>query len=372
MKITISGFPGAGKGTLIKRLEEEYKLPAFSVGNLRRENSLSEGMTIDKFNSMGEGARDTDTQADEYQKQWAKEKQEFILDGRVSYFLFPESIKLFLSVDPLEGARRIQEENRKSEKNGMTLEEQVRYNSQKCESDVKRYKLRYGIENCYAEDNFDVILDTTHRTPEEVFKLVKKKILDYNQKMNPPTFYLAHATKSHQEIRKWEEEFEKRTGIKLINPFYEGNNLETKFGNVGEEKYSQLKEEVTELFVGDLKQISRLDVLGGIIILDDNWTWGTPAEQATMWMMSKLIYTLTLSKEKNYFYHPVARFYSGDKVFSSKEDLEEAMIKNKPYFFRDLEKIRRETPQNPIYQILMKEIRKNHELGKFKGYKPLI
>ncbi len=366
MKITISGLPGAGKGTLIKRLGEEYKLPAFSVGGLRREYAQKQGMSIAEFNELGEKNSITDIQADEYQKEWAKENKNFILDGRLSYFFIPESIKIFLTVDPIEGARRIQEAARESERARITLEEMINANRRRCESDIKRYKTIYNLENCYDENNFDVILDTTHRTPEEVFKLVKKKIIDYNQKMNPPRFYLAHPTESRQEIREWEAGFEERTGVQLVNPFYECSTLETEFGDMGKEKYSQLKEQVTKLYAGDLEQISRKDILGGIVILDDNWTWGTPAEQATMWMMSKLIYTLTLSKEKDYFNHPVVRFYSGNNVFPSKEELENFMIKNKNHFFRDLEKIRRETTDNPIYQTIMKEIKKNQELGRFK------
>lgn len=363
MKITISGFPGAGKGTLIKRLEEEYKIPSFSVGQLRREYALSHGMNINELNHLGEQNSLTDTTADAYQKQWAKENSNFILDGRLSYFFTPESIKIFLTVDSLEGARRIQEAARESEKAQISLEERIKTNQLRCESDIRRYNSIYGIENCYDEDNFDIILDTTHRNPDEVFKLVKKKIIDYNQKMNPPKFYLAHPTESRQEIREWEAGFEERTGIQLVNPFHECTTLETELGNIGKEKYSKLKEQVTKLYAGDLEQISRKDILGGIVILDDNWTWGTPAEQATMWMMSKLIYTITLNKEKDYFNHPVVRFYSGNNVFSSKEDLEKHMIENKNYFFRDLERLRRDTAENPIYQTIMKEIKKNQELG---------
>jgi len=372
MKITISGLPGAGKGTLIKRLGEEYNLPSFSVGGLRREYAQKRGMSITEFNILGEKNSITDIQADEYQKQWAKENNDFILDGRLSYFFIPESIKIFLTVDSIEGARRIQEADRTSEKAQITIEEMIKANKERCESDIKRYKTIYNLENCYAEDNFDVILDTTHRTPDEVFKLVRKKITDYNQKMSPPKFYLIHSTKSREETREWEKGFEERTGIELINPFYDCSTLETELGNIGEEKYLKLKEGAAQLFEGDLLQISRKDVLGGIVIIDDNWTWASAAEQATMWMMSKLIYTGVLNKEKSYFYHPAIRFYSGEKVFSSKENLEETMIRDKLYFYRDLEKIRRETQKSPIYQTIIKEIEKNHNLGRFKGYKHLI
>ncbi|MCA9487436.1 MAG: nucleoside monophosphate kinase [Nanoarchaeota archaeon] len=370
MKITISGNPGAGKGTLAKNLERIYKIPYLSAGNLRREYAKKMGISIQELNRRGEKDPSTDRNADKFQVKWASSKKNFILDGRLSYHFFPNSVKIFLIVDPSEGAKRIMRANREEEKTPRNLRKQKKINKKRCQSDIKRYSKIYGIKNCYSLENFDIVIDTTNRTPKEVLKIVEKKIIDFNQKMNPPKFYLAHATESRKETRKWEKEFEKRTGVQLINPFFEGKaEIEKEFGDVGKEKYNQLKQKVTNLFAANLREITRKDILGGIVILDDNWTWGTPAEQAIMWFTSKLVYTLNLSKEKNYANHPFVKVFSRGKVFTSKKELEEYIIKNKKTLFRDLEKIRRENPKNPMYKIIREQIWKNEKFSAFNRRK---
>ena len=37
----------------------------------------------------------------------------------------------------------------------------------------------------------------------------------------PKSYYLAHPVRSRRSIRSWEIGFEERTGIKLLNPFYD-------------------------------------------------------------------------------------------------------------------------------------------------------
>ena len=39
-------------------------------------------------------------------------------------------------------------------------------------------------------------------------------------------FYLAHPFEARKNVRKWELGFEKRTGINLFNPFYDGDERE--------------------------------------------------------------------------------------------------------------------------------------------------
>lgn len=364
MQITISGFPGSGKTTLGELLSKEYQIPFFSVGDLREEFAKSRGMTIEQLNELGKTNPRTDTEADEYQREWAGKNPDFILDGRLSYHFIPDSIRIFLDVSKQTGAGRIMQNPREDEKKCTTLEEKITANIERCQSDIERYSRIYGISNCYKEENFDIVIDTTNRTPEQVLDLVKKKIFDYNQKMHPPKFYLAHATESRKNVREWEKSFEKRTEIQLVNPFFDCNTEETEFGESGKEKYPKMGEKVASLYEGDLEQIARKDVLGGVVIVDDNWTWGAPAEQATLWLLSKLIYTISLKEDKNYNNHPVLKKYS-NHTFMNYEEFEDWVKQNKRNFFRDLEKTRRERALDPVYNLLVHEIKKNQRyIGK--------
>ncbi len=179
MKITISGLPGAGKGELRKNIENEYSIKSFSVGDLRREFATQRGLTIQELNKIGETDPSTDKEADAYQQQWAQLQENFILEGRLSYHFIPKSIKLFLTVDPEIGAQRILEAKRHSEIKTATLQEQIKINQQRCESDIQRYLQIYSIENCYDKKNFDIIIDTSNKTLEEVLKSTKRKITQY-------------------------------------------------------------------------------------------------------------------------------------------------------------------------------------------------
>jgi len=54
MIISISGTPGAGKGTLAKNLAAELGWPVFSMGDLRRQAAARRGMTLAEYNKLGE------------------------------------------------------------------------------------------------------------------------------------------------------------------------------------------------------------------------------------------------------------------------------------------------------------------------------
>ncbi len=179
MKVTISGFPGSGKTTIGELLSEEYGIPFFSVGDLRGEYAKTRGMTIEELNELGKKDESTDKDADKYQAEWAQEKQHFALDGRLSYFFIPDSIKIFLAVSPEVGAIRIFQDPRKDEKKYETVEEVQEANQKRCRNDMERYAKIYGIKNCYDETNFDIVIDTTDKNPQQVLELIKQNIRDY-------------------------------------------------------------------------------------------------------------------------------------------------------------------------------------------------
>ena len=362
MQITMSGFPGAGKGTLKRTLAEELGIKHFSVGDLRREYAEQQGLTIQELNRLGETNSQTDRNADEYQQQWAQENPEFLLEGRLSYYFLPTTIKLFLTVSPEVGARRILSANRgKSETKCKGLREQIRTNRQRCESDINRYRTIYGIQNPYEEENFDIVIDTTKLTPKQILQLAVAKIIDYQQKMNPPTFYLAHPTESKKTVREWEMRFEEESGIDLHNPFYDGDSLETLMGESGKEKYKKMPQaQLIELFGGDLKSIADERIIGGIFIIDNQYTLGTPAELMATKLMGKLAYTVITHTDTAYRHHPALELLS-DKTFSSTQELEAYLKQNRGKLFRELEKSRQRTERDPTFKAMHEVIRKNHE-----------
>ena len=173
MKITIAGIPGSGKSTIAGLLAEKYSLKQYSMGGMRREYAISKGISLEELNKLGENNFETDKFVDEFQK-GLDSKNNFIVDGRLSYYFIPSSIKIFLTVSIEKGAVRIFNSFRNEEKYLNSEETKIKI-IKRIESDKKRYSKYYGI-NPYDEKHFDIVIDTTDKTIDEIFKMLVGEI----------------------------------------------------------------------------------------------------------------------------------------------------------------------------------------------------
>ncbi len=174
MIITISGMPGSGKTTVAKKIAKKLKLNHYSIGDLRGKIALKHNLTIDELNKLGEKEIWTDKEVDDYQKKLGKTKNNFIIDGWISFHFIPNSIKIFLDVDLKTGAKRIFKDQRKDEKRKENVNEVLKMIKKRMESSKKRYKKYYNL-NPYLKKHYDFWLDTSNLTIKEVID----KILDF-------------------------------------------------------------------------------------------------------------------------------------------------------------------------------------------------
>lgn len=181
MIITITGDPGSGKSTIGKRLAETLNYEHYYMGQIRRDAAKKRGMTLTEYNKFGETNPETDFEVDDYQRELGKTKDNFVIEGRTSWFLIPDSIKLYIAVSPLEGAKRVfkhlQGENMRNEDNELkTVEDVLASHKKREKSDALRYK-KYYQKDCSDVNNFDLVVDTTNLNPDEAFN----KVLEYVQ-----------------------------------------------------------------------------------------------------------------------------------------------------------------------------------------------
>lgn len=181
MIITITGPPGSGKSTIARLLCEKLNLKHYSVGDFRRKIAEKRGITLEELNKEDEKTGETDRLADEWQKKLGKTENNFVIDGRLPAYFIPNSVKIFLKVDPKVGAERvIKYRNGSAVEKYKNIEDAVVKMHQREESDKKRYRNLYGVE--YDKLDFDLIIDTTNDNPESIVK----KILEFAKK--PQTF----------------------------------------------------------------------------------------------------------------------------------------------------------------------------------------
>ena len=170
MIVSISGPAGSGKSTVAKALAKKLGFKRYYIGGMRREAARKRGLTIEEYNKLGESDPSTDLEVDRFQEELGKTEDNFVIEGRTSFHFIPQSVKVYLDVDIIEGAKRIlgdQEQEARNEQHSATVEEKVQKLKERMASDSLRYKKYFGID-CYNPSNYDLVVNTTHRSPEQV------------------------------------------------------------------------------------------------------------------------------------------------------------------------------------------------------------
>ncbi len=174
MIITVSGVPGSGKSTISKMLAKQLGYERYYIGGMRRQLANEMGISLAELNKMDEESFFTDRIVDEKVMELGKTKDNIIVESRTAYYFIPNSVKLFLDVEPREAARRIFQESRESgrpEERYSSADEAYQGILKRMTSDDKRYKALYGI-SCYDKSQFDIVIDTTNKSIEQVFSEV--------------------------------------------------------------------------------------------------------------------------------------------------------------------------------------------------------
>lgn len=176
MIISISGSHGSGKSTIAKMLSEKMNWPRYYMGGLRREAALKKGLTLAEYNKLGENDPSTDLEVDNYQKELGQKLDNFIIEGRTSWYFIPHSLKIYIEVSQEIGAERIfeslkKENDRNEDKNLNNLEDVIKSVQERYKSDKIRYEKYFGID-VYDLKNYDFVINTDKLSINEVFERV--------------------------------------------------------------------------------------------------------------------------------------------------------------------------------------------------------
>ncbi len=172
MKITIFWFAWSGTSTIWKLLAEQMNYNFMSSGNIMRSWAEDLGLTIYDFeDTVIKDDSNFDLKLDQKVANYWKDNSDFIFESRLAWHFIPDSIKIFLKCNTDERYRRIHKREKWSH-------EDIISKNEKRESDlVERYNNVYPHINFPPEEtDFDIVIDATHITPEEIITLIWEKI----------------------------------------------------------------------------------------------------------------------------------------------------------------------------------------------------
>ena len=112
---------------------------------------------------------EVDHQVDEEQRIFGKENDDFVLDAHLGFHFVPESIRICLICDLEEAARRILDDTERTTEDSTNIRGSINTSKKRRETMRKNYLALYHID---IEDhsNFDLVLDTTSLSSDEVFE----------------------------------------------------------------------------------------------------------------------------------------------------------------------------------------------------------
>jgi cytidylate kinase len=173
MIITISGNLGAGKTTLAARLSKELGYEELYIGGIMRELAAEQKMTIEEFYERLKHNPELERRVDERQEQLMREKDNLVIQGRIAWFFSRSSpfkiFNIFLTVKPEVGAERT---SKRPENSGTNAGALLIANAKRVATEQKRYRTLYNIEDFTDPSHYNLILDTTHLTEQEVLEKV--------------------------------------------------------------------------------------------------------------------------------------------------------------------------------------------------------
>ena len=175
--ITLSGKPGAGKSKMALILAKELGYKSYSMGDMKGELAIKKGMTIDEFMDKC-SPKEVHRKVDDFQRHLGETSDNFVMDSWAGWHFIPNSFKIYMDVDWDIAAKRVYNDKRHADepkyKNiGECKEIIIRRYETTRDQIIEEYNERPNIDN---KKNYDAIIDTSHRTPEQISNLIIKAI----------------------------------------------------------------------------------------------------------------------------------------------------------------------------------------------------
>jgi cytidylate kinase len=180
MRITVSGLPGSGTTSLSHYLAERHGFTMISAGEVFRQLAREHNMELAAFGRLAEEDPVFDRMIDERQKEIAAERDNIIVEGRLSGWIVKDAnLRIWLYAPIGCRIKRIAFRDQVTDEK---TAEQLTLEREQCEAG--RYQSYYSID-IGDLSIYHLILNSEHWSVEELGAIVDTAITQLRSLKNP-------------------------------------------------------------------------------------------------------------------------------------------------------------------------------------------
>jgi len=180
-RIAVTGDPGSGKSTFARLVAEYTGFRLITTGEMFRSIAKDMGVSITELNTRAEKQKDIDTKVDDFLKFLNDAKEDLVLDSRMAWHFIKGAFKIRMAVDPEIAAKRIFDDSGEFREEYPDIDTAIREVKMRKQSEVDRYMNLYGVD-ISEPDNFDLVLDTSYKSKEDIFSEFLEYYKEYETK----------------------------------------------------------------------------------------------------------------------------------------------------------------------------------------------
>jgi predicted cytidylate kinase len=177
MRITISGPPGSGKTTACRLVAERLHLEVVISGDIFRQLAKESLMSLSDFGSMCECDPDVDRRLDQRMVEIARSRDDVLLEGRLTAYMLTRhgipAFRVYMGADLDVRSARV------AEREGGSPTQRKREIVEREECEARRYLTYYDID-INDRNIYDLVIDTTNKTPEQVADIICNAAVKHN------------------------------------------------------------------------------------------------------------------------------------------------------------------------------------------------
>ena len=183
MHITITGDLGSGKTTVAKKLCNILNYTYFSTGKIQREIAAQRKTNTLNLNYIAENDSSIDEYIDNQLILLNNDTTNHIIDSRLAWHFVKNSFKIYIQVDPLVAASRVQNDQIRTNEN---IEKDIQLEAnqllQRKNLEDNRFLHKYGV-HCGDMQNYDFVIDSSTLSIDQVINLIEKKFYEHTLKI---------------------------------------------------------------------------------------------------------------------------------------------------------------------------------------------